>query len=57
MKYLVDLDDVLQALVDCESVKGYAYVSLENMIKDLPVRAVIYDCECGKCKDKSIKGE
>lgn len=58
MSYLVDLDDVLQALVDCDSVKGSAYVSLENILKDLPVKAILRECEgcmgasmgdCAKC--------
>ena len=45
MSYLVDIDDVLQALVDCDAIKGSAYVSLENMLKDLPVKAIVRECD------------
>ena len=59
MSYLVDLDDVLQTLVDCDTIKGTAYVSLENMLKDLPVKAILRECDgcmgasmgdCAKCE-------
>lgn len=45
MSYLVDIEDVLQALVDCDAIKGTAYVSLESMLSDLPIRAIIRECD------------
>ena len=63
MSYLVDIEDVLQTLVDCDTIKGTAYVSLENMLKDLPIKAIVKECDgcmgasmgdCEKCEKVKV---
>lgn len=56
---LVSRDDTIEALNECDDIKGYAYKSMHDKLMGVPTRAVIRECdgcfgasfnECTKCE-------
>jgi len=51
---LIRRADAIQALVDCEDIKGFAYMSLEEALNAIPKIDVAYICNrlrCETCHD------
>ena len=59
MSYLIDKDRVLDAIDEVEEIRGYGYIRLLELIKEIPVQVVEKDCrgcfgasfgDCERCE-------
>ncbi len=50
MSDLIRREDAIQALVDCDAIKGYGYSMLERALSEIPSVEVAYLCNRKKCE-------
>lgn len=51
MSDLIKREDAIQALVDCECIRGYEYSMLEESLNQIPAVKALYICNRKRCED------